>query len=251
MVKGEFVNVGVVLTCGDGRPYADVRFATDWRRARCLDPEIDLDVLTELENELRDVLARGGADREWLTKRMEDTFSNSIQLSPVSAVLAESPEAELGILAQQYLEADRRGTRAISGRQAILRSMRSEFQKQGVWDYMFHDVKVAKYTHAGDPLKIDCSYWTKGTVRMFQAVSLETDVNAAKVLAFSYPELRRGMNRLEEVDPILTAIVEPELNEQDEKIAFALHAMRAQEINVRTIADLPRIAEDARIELKL
>ena len=86
---------------------------------------------------------------------------------------------------------------------------------------------------------------------MYQAVSLETDVNAAKVLAFSYPELRRGMNRLDNADPILTAVIEPELNEEDEKIAFALHAMRTQEINVRTIADLPQIAEQARLELKL
>jgi hypothetical protein len=184
-------------------------------------------------------------------KRMEDTFSNAIQLSPSKAVLTESPQEELGILANMYLERQRRGTRTVSGRQAILRTMRSEFTKQGVWDFMLQDVRVAKYTHAGDPLKIDCSYRPNGVVRMFQAVSLETDVNAAKVLAFSYPELRSGMRRLDSADPILTAVVEADLDESDERISFAMGAMRRQEIQVRTIAELPQIAETARLELRL
>jgi len=197
------------------------------------------------------VLQKGGADREWLMKRMEDTFSNAIQLSPSKAVLTESPQEELGILAGIYLERHRHGTRAISGRQAILRTMRSEFTKQGVWEFLLQDVNVAKYTHVGDPLKIDCSYRPNGIVRMFQAVSLESDVNAAKVLAYSYPSLRSGMQKLDGTDPILTAVVEEDLNQDDEKIAFALHTMRRQDIRVATIASMPRIAETARLELRL
>jgi hypothetical protein len=252
-LKDEFVNVGVVLrTSGDeGIPFSDVQFTTDWRRAKCLDPDIDVDSLIELEREIRGYLLSGETDREWLMKRMEDTFSNAIQLSPAKAVLTESPQEELGILAGMYLHRQRHGTKAVSGRQAILRTMRSEFTKQGVWDFLLQDVRIAKYTYAGDPLKIDCSYRPNGIVRMFQAVSLESDVNAAKVLAFSYPELRSGMQRLDNADPILTAIVEPDLSEEDEKIAFALHTMRKQNIPIATIADMPRIAETARLELKL
>ena len=253
VVKGEFANVGVLLrTVGAGQaPFAEVQFTSDWRRVRCLDPEVDVEYFTQLEREIRSYASSGGAGIDWLVKRIEETFSNTIQLSPIQGVLAESPKAELGILASMFLEGPRHGTRAISGRQAILRTMRSEFAKQGVWDFLRHDVKIAKYTHAGDPLKIDCSYRPNGIVRMFQAVSLESDVNTAKVLAFSYPVLRAGMNRIDNADPLLTAVVESDLNENDEKIAFALHAMQAQEIRIATVAEMPRIAETARIELRL
>jgi hypothetical protein len=252
-LKDEFVNVGVVLctSSNERAPFADAQFTNDWRRVRCLDPAAETEVFTELEREIRQVLQAGGADREWLMKRMEDTFSNAIQLSPARAVLTESPQEELGILAGMYLERQRDGSRTVSGRQSILRTMRSEFAKQGVWDFLLQDIKVARYTHAGDPLKIDCSYRPTGIVRMFQAVSLVSDVNAAKVLAFSYPGIRAGMRRLDDVDPILTAVVEPDLNEEDEKIAFALYTMRQRDIHIATIADMPRIAETARLELKI
>ena len=243
----------MVLRTGDAEEvqFADVQLTTDWRRVRCLDPEADLEAFTELEAEIRKVLATGGTDREWLMHRMQDTFSNAIQLSPAKAVLAESPQVELGVLADMYLERQRHATRTLSGRQTILRAMRSEFTKQGVWDFLLQDIQAARYTHAGDPLKIDCGYRPNGVIRLFQAVSLESDLNAAKVLAFSYPELRRGFLSIEGADPVLTAVVEPELDRADERITFALHTMREHEINVATIADMPRIAETARIELRL
>ena len=44
---------------------------------------------------------------------------------------------------------------------------------------------------------------------MFQAVSLEGDVEAAKGLAYSAPQLREGVQRVEGAALELTAIVEP------------------------------------------
>ena len=44
---------------------------------------------------------------------------------------------------------------------------------------------------------------------MFQAVSLEGDVEAAKGLAFSAPQLREGVGRVEAAKLELTAVVEP------------------------------------------
>ena len=37
-----------------------------------------------------------------------------------------------------------------------------------------------------------------GRVKLFQAISLEADVNSAKVLAFSFPQLREGIARVEQ-----------------------------------------------------
>ncbi len=51
-VRNEFVHVGVILREMTGR-VASVRFTSDWRRVRCLDPDADTEELEGLESELR------------------------------------------------------------------------------------------------------------------------------------------------------------------------------------------------------
>ena len=80
VVKGEFVNVGVVLleTGEDEAAFTDVRFTRDWRRVRCLDPEVDIELLEALEDDLRRMLQSRVAEiinykgpmsrREWLLR---------------------------------------------------------------------------------------------------------------------------------------------------------------------------------------
>ena len=40
-VKGEFVNIGIILfeRAANDAEFADVRFTNDWKRVRCLDPQ--------------------------------------------------------------------------------------------------------------------------------------------------------------------------------------------------------------------
>jgi hypothetical protein len=250
-VKDEFVNVGVVMTEGGEGGFAEVRFTRDWKRVRCLDPEADVEMLEGMEQEIRERLREGGAAREWLLKRMDDTFSNAIQLTAAKAILAVSPEEELGRLAEMYLERSKRGSRVVSGRQQIVQVMRGEFERQGVWSLMRHNIAAAEYTHKGDPLKLDCGYRPNGTVHFYQAVSLETDVNSAKVLAFTFPKVREGIARAEKAEADLTAIVETELSRDDEAVAFALATLRGSNIQVASVAEMPRIAESVRREMRL
>ena len=51
---------------------------------------------------------------------------------------------------------------------------------------------------------------------MFHAISLEADVNSAKVLAFSFPHLRVGIHADRAGRAELTAIVEDDLDRDDE-----------------------------------
>src|SRR5271166_4703113 len=161
-VKGEFVNVGVVLlenasgdggpstgsgqapSAGPGQAFTGVRFTRDWRRVRCLDPEVDIELMEAYEAELRRLLQsrlpevinyRGPMSRrEWLLAQMEQSFSGALELAPMNAVLTESPPAELGKLAQAYLESTARGRRAqATGRRAIYNAMRDAFVNAGIW----------------------------------------------------------------------------------------------------------------------
>lgn len=260
-VKQEFVNIGVVLLEESGDGFTEVRFTRDWRRVRCLDPEADVGLLQSYEEDMRRLLRSRVAEivnykppmsrREWLLDVMAQSFSGALQLTPAQAILTESPSAELGELAHAYLESERRAApRERTGRRAIYAAMRDAFEQAGVWQSMRRDIAVAKYM-PGDPLRIDCGYRSDSVVHMFQAVTLATDLNAAKVLAFSYPELQTGILSDEGAMTTLTAITEDGLDLHDEGVAFALATLQDGGIQVAPLERMPAIAERARAELKL
>jgi hypothetical protein len=249
-VKDEFVNIGVVLRSADGE-FADLRFTQDLSRVRCLDPAADLEVLEALENEIRAQLQAGGTEREKIMYRLEDSFSNLVQLSPVKGCLAESPQAEIELLARMYLESNRRERQARSSARArIVTRMRDAFETAGVWKLMWKKVPAARYTRSGDPLKIDCGYRPNGVIRLFHGVALEGDPEAAKVLAFSYPELREGIRRVEGASAELTAIVE-DADSYDEQVRFARETLERSYIKIATLAQLGDLAQQAQRELKV
>src|SRR4051812_19297931 len=92
-LREEFVNIGVVLR-EDASGDASVRFATDWKRVRSIDPHADTEFLDAL---VIDLVAKLGepSKRDALLHVMEDTFSSTIRLSGRQAVLTDSPEQEL------------------------------------------------------------------------------------------------------------------------------------------------------------
>src|SRR5580698_382434 len=206
-VRNEFVHVGVILREVSG-PVAAVRFTSDWRRVRCLDPDADTEYLEGLESELRRRFAEEPEGN--LMHVLEDSFSNSVQVTRAKAYLVESIETGVDELMRMYVEPQKRErVSKLSGRAAIQARMRTEFERAGVWDLLRKRIAASEYTRLGDPLRIDLGYRPNGVIRMFQAVSLEPGVEMAKVLAFSEPSLRAGVERVEKASLELTAVVEP------------------------------------------
>ena len=82
VVKGEFVNLGVVLLEEGDSGFTDVRFLRDWRRLRGLDPEADIELLESYEAELRRLLQSRAPEvinyrgpmsrRDWLLAQIRD-----------------------------------------------------------------------------------------------------------------------------------------------------------------------------------
>jgi len=253
-VKEEFVNIGVVLVepGANGAGFADVRFTHDWQRLKCLDPAVDVEMLAAVEEDLRARLKEVSSCENFL-RSIDESFSNLLQPSPTKGCLTESPAQELARLAEMYLERVRQPAArgAAAGRQAIVQHMRDAFEQAGVWGLMYKRIEVATYTHPGDPLKIDCGYRPNGELKLFQAVSLVSDVDAAKILAFTYPQLQEGIARVEQIKTSLTAIVEDDLVRTDESVAFALDTLARSKIKVEAQAQLPRLAEEARQELRV
>jgi hypothetical protein len=191
---------------------------------------------------------------------LEASLSNGLQITESKAYLAESFLAGLEDLMRRYVDTPRRErSQRRSGRSALHAAMRTRFEEAGVWTLMRKQIAAATYTKPGDPLRIDCGYKPNGVVRMFQAISLESDADDAKLLAFSAFSLIAGVKRVDKADLELTAIVEP-IRQADgdepseDRIAqyrFGVEIMEEHTIRVLTSSDLPRIAETARRELRV
>ncbi len=268
VVKGEFVNIGVVLleTGESEAAFTEIRLTRDWRRARCFDPDIDIQLLQAMERDLRgklqsrvpEIINYKGpmSQREWLLDQIESGWAGTLQMAPIMGVLTESPEAEIGLLAKAYLESPERGKaeRVASGRQRIYGAMRGAFEAAGVWERMGKDIAAAEFTRPGDPFVVDFGYQPNGVLHLLQAFSLagqsgSAQVNAAKALAFSYEALKEGLIQKRDLESDLTAIVEDGLDVNDPAVGFALATLQEGNIQVARVAELPRIAERVREEM--
>lgn len=253
VVKGEFANIGVVLREA-GSAEAVVRFTKDWARVRCMDADVDVALLESLESEIAErVRSAAVVGQKTTLELLEDSLSNSVQMTEMRGTLAESMPAEMEALMRMYVEPLKvpAGRRKVSGRAAVAGTMRDAFERAGVWRLMQKRIAASQYTQVGDPLKIDCGY-RNGKVRMFQAVSLESDAELAKGMAYSVAALRDGVMRVDGVELELTAIVEPFATVSDEELyRFGVIVMEREGLRVLTTSDLGRVAETARRELRV
>jgi DUF3037 family protein len=260
-VKGEFTNIGVLLREAGRVDSAVVRFTRDWSRVRCMDADADIGLLEALESEIEARLRLGAADSKPMVAIMQETFSNSVQMTEARACLAENIVSELELLMRLYVEPLRaKVERKRTGRTAIATAMRTQFERAGVWGLMRKKIAASMYTSPGDPMKLDCGYRLNGVVKIFHAVSLNGDVEAAKVLAYSAPQLRDGVVRVEGARLELTAVVEPLRalsdredggDEETARYRFGVEAMENQEIRVLTMNDLARAAGTAKLDLRI
>jgi hypothetical protein len=257
-VRNEYVHIGVILREPGSRDPAEVRFTRDWRRVRCLDPEADTALLEGMESELRRRFQEEPEGK--LMYLLEHSLSLNVQMTEAKAYLAESLPAGMEELMRLYVEPPpRERVPRLSGRAAIQAKMRGEFERAGVWDLLRKRIAASAYTRPGDPLRIDAGYRPNGIIRMFHAVSLEPGVEMAKVLAFSSAALHQGVQSVERAQLELTAVIEPAArlgatDEEPERLAlyrFGVETMEEHQIRVLTTADLGRVAETARRELRV
>jgi hypothetical protein len=250
-VRNEYVHIGVILREQGSPEPPSLQFTHDWRRVRCLDPEADTALLEAMESELR---RRFKAEPDGsLMRLLKESLSLSVQMT-------ESLAAGMEELMRLYVEAPpRERLPRLSGRAAIQARMRTEFERAGVWDLLRKKIAASEYTRPGDPLKIDVGYRPNGLIRMFHAVSLEPGVEMAKVLAFSAAGLRTGVERVENAQLELTAVIEPAarlratIEEPDrlEMYRFGVETMEEHQIRVLTTSDLDRVADTARREIRI
>ncbi len=253
-VQEEFATIAVALyePLGNGGGFAEVRLTRDWRRVRCMDPEADVEWLEALVKEVRRELGEH-ASRDGLLKKMQDSFSNLLQISPAKALLTADATAEVETLASIYLGTRyARVKREVSGRPWIVAQMRDALTQAGILNFMEQKFAVEPFTKTGDPMKLDFCYSSDGEIKFLQGVALSpASVDQAVILASRFPVIAAGIEAKEKALMTLTAIVDHDLDLKNNEIGFALEMMQEKGLRVASVAEMPRIAEEIRLELRV
>jgi hypothetical protein len=257
VVRGDFISIGVLLV--EPRPsgfgFADVAMTSDWRHVKCLDRQVDIEVLQSLEPYIRMQLQHS-QDVGMLLHKLGDSFANMIQMSPREVCLAEDPARELKTLSSIYLEEPPSDIMPAAAHPKsepamILAGIEDALTRAGIWALRIEKVSAAQYTKKkGDRLLFDFGY-VVGTVRFFQAVPLRTNFNQsiAVNIARHFPKVADCMHAGNGVRASLTAVVADDLDRANPDIEFTLDAFKENNVHVAAVADMPSIADKTRQDL--
>ncbi len=238
LVRDEWVNIGILLfEPSSGRLVQRlVEEPAEFARVRRLHPTADEELLRRLADDFASQSAAAGANAQGYISRLEQTLSNTVQLSPQKGVLAEDLEAELDRLYHDHVEIPRPGRSAqdVATRNGIRAQANQVFRGTGIWPRLERRLRLDEFTYAGDPLRLDYGYRRNGTRGFVQALSLSRDPGQAKVLAFTADAVRQKVAHSEFV-----AITETEPRPQENsRHRFILGLLERREIGVVPLARL-------------
>ena len=242
LVRGEFINIGVMLyDAGEGK-FFPPRLLDDFRRARRLHPWADIEVLAGLETQIEREMA--GGDREKFLKRMSE-LSNQLSVGEPAAVLTTEPEAELDRLFDTYVREPRYPTRlaaAVERSRAWVRGqLRDALRKAGLWEKLAHRVPVAEYTHEGDRFRFDFGWRSNGHRGFLHALVLEREVDRAKVVAYT---MERIVTRLRSEGHSVSCAAVVEGAPENETAELSARILAEQKIEVVPVAEMGRYARE-------
>jgi len=240
LVRDEWVNIGILLfDPASGRLLQRlVEEPAEFARVRRLHPAADEELLRQLSDDFASQSALANGQAQTYIARLEQTLSNTVQLSPQKGLLAEDLEAELDRLYHDHVEAPRHSRLAedVASRSGIRARASQVFRGTGIWPRLERRLRVDEFTYAGDPLRLDYGYRRNGTRGFVQALSLSRDPGQAKVLAFTADAIRQRLPH-----PEFVAVTETEPRPQENpRHRFILGLLQAREISV---VPLGRLAE--------
>ena len=250
-VRGEFVNIALIMIEVNPVGFADVRFIPDWKTVERVDPDVDIEMLQTMERYIRGQMRDPGS-RQVLLRKMEDSFSNLIQLSPRSICVTEEPAKEIEALTALYFRTVHPPSlRAPSARSRIWQEMRTAFEQEGILGAVMTDIAMEQYTMPGDPLRLDFGYYAKTHLKFLQAVSLKGNLGQANYFASRSRELVNAISLKTGAAALLMAVVDDDLDRKNDEIAFALKSMTDNGVQLSVVTEMPNIARQARVELGL
>jgi hypothetical protein len=250
-VRNDSVTFGIVMyEPSNSGGFSEVRLTKDWRQVRCFDPNVAVEELEALGRSL--ALELQAPEQGIFLKKLGESFSNQVQVSQVKGLLTENALKELEILEKYYLEVrhSRSAKRELTGRPWLVGQMKDILEQAGILGMMYQGFSIAPFTKNGDPMKMDFAYPAAGEIKFLQAVSLRAGVDQAVMLAARFEEIAAAITAKEKAKARLTAVVEDDLDRTNEAIGFALAMMQEKGLQVERVGEMPRIAQEIRMELE-
>jgi hypothetical protein len=250
LIRDEWVNIGVLLLDpSSGRVRQRwLEESADFARLRRMHPAADEELLLRLRAEFDRQFSGAGSDAGSLLEKLDQTLSNSVQLSPRKGLLTNDLDAELDRVFREQVEPlreTRRGAAEIRTRSDVRAQAADYFRSEKILRLMERGVPAAEFTVAGDPMRIDFSYRRNGTRGFVHALALGRDPGQAKLLAFTAEAIR---GRLEHSE--FLAVTEREPARGNTRDEFVSTVLADNGIRVLPLAALRKWAHDVAPVLK-
>ena len=247
LLRDEWVNIGVLLEQAEGERRA-VRIVEEGHlgRVRRLHPEADLDLLRALPADFSARLSGPQSRVAEEIRKMTDTLSNGVQLSPAKGLLAADFDAELNRLYEEQVAPPprARGGLAENARSWLRSKLRDVFRRHRLLPNLRENVRVEEYTHPGDTFKFDYGY-RNGVEGYVQSVLLGRDMLQSKAVTYTAEHVRRRKPAAE-----FTAITDTEPLPGNLRHEFLLNLFAEQKIRVVPMPHVEKFAEELRLRLQ-
>ena len=248
LIRDEWVNIGIILEQANGTPRRRARLIqepAEIARVRRLHPDADEDLLRALATTWESQLSAVNNAGNTYLRKLEDTLSNVVQITPQRALLAEDFDAEMERLYDSHVappvRRSRSGEMLASGRGWIRERLTDLFRRRRILERLERNIRVEEYTHPGDPMRLDYGYRANGTRGFLQSFSLNRDASQAKALAYTAESIRA---RLPKTEFIAITETSPEVSNPTHQ--FVVATLKEQQIQILPLSQMEAFAEDLR-----
>jgi len=232
LVRDEWVNIGVLIfdSKSGERRLRMIEEQEEFARVRKLHPSADQAVLRglreHLESRFDSAGAANGSAADWqqVLAKLDNTLSEALQLAQPKGVLGGDLDAELDRLYADHVAPQRAAWRVgAPGSRAFIRNYCSQVWRQGqLWGRVEKSVRVAEYTFAGDPMRLDYCYRRNGTRGYVQTLSVSRAPADCKLYAYTAARIAARAPFASE----FTAVTDLALQDGNERHRFVRDTLR-------------------------
>jgi hypothetical protein len=256
VVRDEWVNIGVVLEETPAalasrtrlrRAVRVIESDTDFARIRRVHPDANEQLLRSLEHQMDMEFGDTEEAAKRYLRRLDQSLSETLQLSPPKAVFGENFDSALDRLFHDQVAAPRsaRGGILENTRRWIRTRLNDVLRRHRVLEKMQHGVRVDEFTQPGDPFRIDYAYRYNGTRGYVQAVPLAAHPSQAKVLAYTAESIRKRQAHSQ-----FAAITDAEPSRENPRHQFVVRLFEEQDIALVPVQMADRFIESLRPRLQ-
>jgi hypothetical protein len=251
VVKGEFINIGVFLFC-PGEQFLDCVFSDDWRRLKRFHPQADTEFFKLLQDHFEQEIGEHEVDLEGYIRKMQESYSNLIQLSSPRPLLAADLHAQLQDLFQRYVGARLEGPIVEDTRMRIKHRLTESLRQHGVLSHKSFERHIpASNWVPGDPFVFDFGYKPaeqpgkpNGRPKLIHTLALRDDELVTRLM-WTFAKV------LDKESSGLTVGHEDNPDHDNPQVRFSLGVLQHEYVRLVPVSGFDEYAQSVRAELSM